>query len=301
MVGVYFMSIDLKREIDYIKRQVRKASRNSIPEEVEEIKRKYFKIEFQNMIRNHFTYFNIHDLYISYNQYFYNKKLPIIKIKKGQRNFFRARIGYNSILGTENGMKKEYIFPYFKEDISAPHWLLARGGRFNHEGVYCLYLSDKIGTCISEIHLQVGQKCTIAEFECTNDISLIDFTKIKDNTEMQCWLNLLTEPIHPDILYKYNITRFLANVLRNINEFGLYIRSTQTEGNNIICYKQGYFEPIKYSSRIYMAKKITYDYDIIEDSIDKCASEGIDYIDCYSNDLSGKNKYLADWIKQKRQ
>lgn len=292
---------DLEREIEYIKRQARKISKNSAPEKTEEIKHKYFESEFQNMINNHFRYLSTSEIYRLYSHYFHNKKLPFINIKKGQKNFFRARIGYNTIWGSEKGISKEFIFPYYDDEISAPPSLLATSGRFNHEGVPCLYLSDRIETCISEIRLQVGQKCTISEFECINDLVLIDLTKLKNNIEMQCWLKLLTEPIHSEVLYKYNITRFLASVLKGVNDTGLYIKSTQSEGNNIICYKDNQFKPIKYSSRIYTAKRITYDYDVVEDSIDEYITKGTDEINSYNDNRSEKFMYLLNWIKHKRQ
>ena len=41
--------------------------------------------------------------------------------------------------------------------------------------------------------------------------------------------------------------------------------STQGEGKNIVCFKEGNFEQIEYSEKMYRAKKISYEYEIVEE------------------------------------
>ena len=51
------------------------------------------------------------------------------------------------------------------------------GGRFNRQGISYLYLADTIETCLAEVHLQIGQNCSVGKFKCKQEIEVIDLTK----------------------------------------------------------------------------------------------------------------------------
>ena len=53
--------------------------------------------------------------------------------------------------------------------MDKPPARFVKGGRFNRQGVSYLYLADNVETCISEIHLQVGQICSIVQFKCIKE------------------------------------------------------------------------------------------------------------------------------------
>lgn len=303
----YFMEEAMKRnlgsEIDAIRNVATNFKSNVNPGTVNQLERFYFETEFENIINNDFMNINPDDLLDIYFEYFKDKKLPVITINKDQI-FYRARIGYNIVPLAIDDLSKDFIIPYYDSDIGAPPPILATGGRFNREGTAYLYLSDDIETCLAEIHLQVGQKCSVSEFVCLNNIELLDLTKFDDDIEMQSWLKILTQPIHRDIVYKYNITRLLADVFKKINNIGIYFKSIQSQGNNIVCFAPELFNPIEYSSKIYTASQINYSFEVVKDSIDEYVEKDIREINSYNErverELENKLEYFEDWVRHKK-
>lgn len=270
----------------------------------DEVERYYFEKEFENLVNHDFMNINPDDLIDIYVDYFKGKNLPLISIKKGQV-YYRARVGYNTVPWAEDDLSKDFIIPYYEKDIDAPPPIYASGGRFNRDGVAYLYLADNVKTCLAEIHLQVGQKCSVSEFECLNDIELVDLTKFSDDIEMQAWIKILTQPIHSEISYKYNITRFLADVLKNINDTGIYFNSVQSVGKNIACFRTNVFKPIKYSSKIYTASKITYETEKVIDSIDEYVKKGTREINTYNEykekEMEERLEYFENWVQYRKE
>lgn len=54
-----------------------------------------------------------------------------------------------------------FILPYYKNEIESPPPIYTTGRRFNRDGISYLYLADTIETCLLEVHLQIGQNCSI--------------------------------------------------------------------------------------------------------------------------------------------
>lgn len=137
-------------------------------------------------------------LFKEYKEYFKAKDLPIKTINP-ETVFYRGRIGNELIHGAEDDYNRCFVLPYYQHEIEAPPPIYTEGGRFNRQGISYLYLADTIDTCLAEIHLQIGQNCSIGEFRCTKPIDMIDLTKFRDDLEMETWLKILTQPIHNGI------------------------------------------------------------------------------------------------------
>lgn len=98
------------------------------------------------------------------------------KIIRAGQTFYRARIGRKEIQGAVDDCNTSFILPYHGKDIGKPPALRTTGGRFNRAGQSFLYLSSDVETAIAEVHLQVGQECSVGEFECIRDVYLVDLS-----------------------------------------------------------------------------------------------------------------------------
>ena len=260
-----------------------------------------FQSDLRRIINDDLMNSNPDSLFEEYKEYFLTKELPTKTIDT-KTVFYRGRIGNEVLYGAEDDYNKSFILPYYRSGIEAPPPIYTEGGRFNRQGISYLYLADTIETCLAEVHLQIGQNCSVGEFKCKKEIEIIDLTKFCGNAEMEVWLNILTQPVHSETKHIYNMTRFLADVFKSINSNGLYFESVQAEGNNIVCFNPALFELVEYSERIYAATKIKYNYQQVTDSIREYAmkSKGKS-ISSHNEDEDEKNnkkfEYLNNWIE----
>ena len=264
-----------------------------------------FQSDLKKIVNDDLTHNNPDSLFEQYREYFKSKILPT-KIIDTNTIFYRGRIGNEVIWGAEDDYNRNFILPYYQKEIKAPPPIYTNGGRFNRQGISYLYLADTIETCLAEIHLQIGQNCSIGEFKCGEQIEVIDLTKFNDDVEIKTWLEILTQPVHDGTKHIYNITRFLADVFKSINNNGIYFESVQAEGHNIVCFEPSLFQLVEYSEKIYTATKIKYVYQQVEDSIREYSKkENSKYINSYNEYEDEKNEkkfeYLNNWIENERQ
>ncbi|KHL93249.1 hypothetical protein QW71_24230 [Paenibacillus sp. IHB B 3415] len=153
--------------------------------------------------------------------------------------------------------------------------------------------------------MQVGQVCSIGEFECLEDIELINLSDFGEDLELKIWYEEITQPVHNEIRHKYFITQFISDVLMKFNKTGLYFKSVQSAGDNIVCYSPEKFRLIQYSEKLYKANKIKYEYDQIEDTIReyvKRTDHRRSISDLNTNDTEENERqveYLLNWIDNK--
>lgn len=276
-------------------------NRCTVEKHKEYIREQSFQANLEKIVNDDLMKNNPDKLFAEYKKHFETKKLPI-KTINDDTVFYRGRIGNEIIYGAEDDLNRSFILPYHKSEIEAPPPMYAKGGRFNRQGISYLYLADTIETCLAEVHLQIGQNCSVAEFKCKKQIELIDFTAFSDDLEMRTWLKILTQPVHHETEHLYNITRFLADVFKDINSNGIYFESVQAKGNNIVCFNPSLFQSVEYSEKIYTATKISYDYCQAEDSIREYAkSKKKRNISSYNERESEKEemkfKYMDNWIE----
>ena len=263
-----------------------------------------FQSDLKKIVNNDLMQNNPDDLFEEYIEYFKGKELPTKRIDK-DTVFYRGRIGNEVIYGAEDDYNKSFILPYYQKEIESPPPIYTKGARFNRQGISYLYLADTIETCLAEVHLQMGQNCSIGEFKCKQQIEVIDLTKFRNDVEMKTWFEILTQPVHDRTEHIYNITRFLADVFKRINGNGIYFESVQAEGYNIVCFKPSLFQLVEFSEKIYSATKIKYSYEQVEDSIREYSKMKKEkYINSYNEDEEEKNimkfEYLYKWIKNER-
>lgn len=277
---------------------------NKFSVEKHRVGNRIFQSDLQKIVNNDLMSNNPDNLFKEYKEYFKTKELPT-KIIDTDTVFYRGRIGDEVIYGAEDDYNRSFLLPYYQHEIEAPPPIYTTGGRFNREGISYLYLADTIETCLAEVHLQIGQNCSIGEFKCKEQMEVIDLTKFHNDLEMETWLKILTQPVHNGTKHIYNITRFLADIFKSINSNGIYFESVQAEGHNIVCFDPSLFQLVEYSEKIYAATKIKYVYQQVEDSIREYSKNGKNkYINSYNEYEEEKNekkfKYLNDWIENER-
>lgn len=264
-----------------------------------------FQSDLIEIVNDDLMHNNPENLFEEYKEYFKIKELPTKTIDTNTV-FYRGRIGNEIIYGAEDDYNRNFILPYYQKGIEAPPPIYTDGGRFNRQGISYLYLADTIETCLAEVHLQIGQNCSIGEFRCKEQMEVIDLTKFSKDSEIGVWLKIMTQPVHNGTKHIYNITRFLADVFKSINSKGIYFESVRAEGYNIVCFEPSLFQVVEYSEKIYTATKIKYDYQQVEDSIREYSknSKG-KYISSYNEYENEKNEkkfeYLNEWIKNERE
>lgn len=296
----------LSNKIEHAKNISAALANCTIERHKEYVKRYSLQSDLTKIVNDDLMQNNPDSLFEEYKEYFKTKELPTKTIDT-DTVFYRGRIGNEVIYGAEDDHNRSFVLPYYQHGIEAPPPIYTEGGRFNRQGISYLYLADTIETCLAEVHLQIGQNCSVGEFRCNEPIEVIDLTKFSDDVEMETWLKILTQPIHNGTKHLYNITRFLSDVFKSINGNGIYFESVQSEGHNIVCFVPSLFRLVEYSEKIYTATKIKYTYQQCEDSIreysKKANSKDISSYNEYEEEQNNKKfEYLNNWIEhEKRQ
>ncbi|MHC6181064.1 RES family NAD+ phosphorylase [Clostridium sp. JNZ X4-2] len=297
--------MSLSDKIEKAKRMAEALANCAIEKHKEFVWNHSFQSDLKKIVNDDLMHNNPDNLFEEYKEYFKTKALPT-KIIATDTVFYRGRIGNEVIYGAEDDYNRSFILPYYQHGIEAPSPIYTNGGRFNRQGISYLYLADTIETCLAEVHLQIGQNCSIGEFKCKEQMEVIDLTRFDNNVEIETWLKILTQPVYNGTEHIYNITRFLADIFKSINSNGIYFESVQAEGHNIVCFDTSLFQLVEYSEKIYAATKIKYAYQKVEDSIQEYSKNGKNkYINSYNEYENEKNEkkfeYLNDWIENKRE
>ena len=258
----------------------------------------YFKIELSKKIERHLRDNNPDKLLLEYRTLFSTKEFNKKIIKSGQK-FYRGRIGHDTIRGAIDDCNQEFVVPYNCKDIEVAPSLYTSGGRFNRASTSYLYLATDIETCLAEVHLQVGQLCSIGEFECIEEIELINLSNFADDLELKAWYEIITQPVYDSIKYKYFITQFMSEVLMQFNSNGLFFKSVQSEGENIVCFKPDKFKLVKFSEKLYKADKIKYSFNEYEDTIRKYSERDDSYLlNPYNSNDDDENEKKFNYMEE---
>lgn len=297
--------MSLSNKIEKAKRMAEALTNCTIEKHKEFVLNYSFQSDLKKIVNDDLMHNNPDNLFEEYKEYFKTKTLPT-KMIDTDKVFYRGRIGNEVIYGAEDDYNRSFILPYYQHGIEAPPPIYTNGGRFNRQGISYLYLADTIETCLAEVHLQIGQNCSVGEFKCKEQMEVIDLTRFDNNVEIETWLKILTQPVHNGTEHIYNITRFLADIFKSINRNGIYFESVQAEGHNIVCFDPSLFQLVEYSEKIYAATKIKYAYQQVEDSIQEYSENGKNkYISSYNEYENERNEkkfeYLNDWIENKRE
>lgn len=268
--------------------------------------RDIYTIQFNEELESLCLRYNPSELIPELTEIIKEYKFPTKTIYKNQKaTFYRARIGKKTVPAGIDDCNATLIIPYHGKDIGKPPALRTEGGRFNRNGTSYLYLSTNLKTCIAEVHLQVGQECSVGAFRCINKVKLIDLSKHFNRPEIDIWRDFLLQPIHREINYLYKMTQLITDVFVQLGVSGIYFDSTQTKGKNIVCFKDNCFELIEFSEKIYKADKIDYKISLVEDSIRKYyKSKNYNMFYSFNQEDDEENeseiKHFELWIENER-
>jgi len=169
---------------------------NCTDEQHKEFVWKYsFQSDLKKIVNDDLMNNNPDNLFEDYKEYFRSKKLPS-KIIDTDKVYYRGRIGNDVIYGAEYDHNRSFILPYYQKGIEAPPPIYTEGGRFNRQGISYLYLADSVETCLAEVHLQIGQNCSVGEFKCKEQVEVINLTGLNKDVEIETWIEILTQPVH---------------------------------------------------------------------------------------------------------
>lgn len=236
----------------------------------------------------------------------FNEVIKEQSIEIGEE-FFRARVGNDILEAAIDDLDILENIPYWGSAIEAPPSKFVKGGRFNREGISYLYLADNVETCISEIHLQVGQICSVAKFKCKKKGVYVLIEKDQLNEGQKNFYSgyndvslydVLTKPVHSQIKEYYLVTQFFSDVFKTLGYDGLIFPSTQGTGKNIVSFSKKNFKFIKYSEQMVKAKKTSYEFEFVPDGYKKYSD--YDTLLNYSNvSEDEKREQKLDYIMNK--
>lgn len=176
-------------------------------------------------------------------QSFTNKLLSFIQFLEHRyetnTSFYRSRI-------TDNH------FPIKKENMGKPPKEKTRSGRANPSGISYLYLASDISTAISETRPHVGHYVTVAQFNTTMPLKVIDLRNPKESIspfefeedalkilhsflEFLCALgDELSRPVIPDKgVLDYVPSQYICEFIKSNNYDGVVYNSSLDDGYNI--------------------------------------------------------------------
>ena len=200
-----------------------------------------------------------------YNRYFYDGASQAFfdalistrgsRVKKCNSGTFlwRAQIGYkikNEI--AKDGIAQDLKLP-FDFDRMIPRRKQAKAGRANPPGIPHLYLATTKETAMAEVRPWIGSIISVAEFETTKELSIIDcftdnlakgyFTNDKPTAKMKeqkVWADInqaFSKPISVEEQdTDYVPTQIIAEFFRRHGYDGIFYKSMLGEGLNVVLF-----------------------------------------------------------------
>lgn len=168
-------------------------------------------------------------------------------IKKGESEYFRARISDQSGLKPEN--------------MGAPPIHLTSAGRANSQGIRCLYLASDLETTIHEIRARDLDYVSVGKFKATKDLKIVDLANLDKISPFNIgvfdieWFAInmailkkiskeIAKPLRrQDSDLDYLPSQYIADYIKSLGYDGISYRSTlHKEGVNYAIFDPKKFE-----------------------------------------------------------
>lgn len=163
--------------------------------------------------------------------------------------------------------------------MGAPPYQLASHGRANPAGIPYLYLASSKVTAISEIRPHPGQVVTVADFEISQAVNIIDLRnpkysvspfEISDEDQLSLLIRdikfleklgeELAKPVVPEaVSYGYSHTQYLCEYVKKAGYDGVMYKSSAGNGNNLALFKPSLGHATTTESHIISGVKIQVD------------------------------------------
>lgn len=189
--------------------------------------------------------------------------------------YYRARIG-SQLKASNFDWKKmrheeEFHEAYRGKDIGAPPIHLASGGRINRPGVSYLYLASDVETAISEVRPHPGENVSVGRFKAHSNLQIADFSQHELTEELLSDDGLdileliiaiedaLSVTVSPSMNKQYNITQFIAEIVRKLGFDGLAFKSSVGSGKNFVLFNPDNFGCVEGSDLVFKVSSVTYE------------------------------------------
>jgi RES domain-containing protein len=160
-------------------------------------------------------------------------------IPAGSR-FWRAQLGHRLIVDKKSGERLPAPHP---EERMRPLSDRAIEGRVNPKGIPCLYFATSPDVAMSEVRPWIGSSISLAAFETTRDLKLVDCSQpepraAQQSMEDRVWAEIndaFAEPVvQSDTTGDYAATQILAELFRREGSDGVIYKSAfTTRGLNL--------------------------------------------------------------------
>jgi hypothetical protein len=140
--------------------------------------------------------------------------------------------------------------------MKKPPQKVATNGRANPHGIPYLYVASTIETAISEIRGHKGESVTVAEFQISRKLELVDLREpintispfaLNDENEIELLYknmpyltllgNELSKPVIPrEANIEYLPTQYLCELLKHTGYHGIIFKSSISDGNNYVIF-----------------------------------------------------------------
>jgi hypothetical protein len=163
----------------------------------------------------------------------------IRQVPAGSR-FWRAQLGHRLIVDEKSGERLPAPHP---EERMRPLSDRAIEGRVNPKGIPCLYFATSPEVAMSEVRPWLGSSISLAAFETTRDLKLIDCLQsepvaAQQSMENRVWAEIneaFAEPVvQSDTTGDYAATQILAELFKKDGADGVIYKSAfTTKGLNL--------------------------------------------------------------------
>ncbi|SFL76469.1 RES family NAD+ phosphorylase [Halanaerobium salsuginis] len=192
-----------------------------------------------------------------------------IKLEVG-KEIWRVRVKGDGVI---SGEPKSYM-----KEMGPPPLNKASNNRMSPAGIPYMYVADNREVCISEIKPNVGDKIWLGKFILTQELKILDLTKIPsfkikslfdpDYTHDIRWgkdflkgfIEEISKPLSPyDVMLEYVPTQLFSEYIRSLDYNGIkYYSSQSEEGSNytLFCGPDSDAYQSKYISRDYFKNKL---------------------------------------------
>lgn len=164
-----------------------------------------------------------------------------------------------------------------------------------------MYLSSNIETCIAELRLEVGEKCSVGKFYCKKVFNYVDFTSNANDYLFDIVKKNLLAPVHSENKRYYLLTQSIAKVFKNLYFHGICYPSTQVnsvKNYNVVCFYPKDFKFIYFSDEIYTVKSINYLYDKLNESYKNYYDYDL-LLNFENQDELKRKEYFFEYLKNK--
>lgn len=166
-----------------------------------------------------------------------------------------------------------------KKMVGMPPKEQAKSGRANPEGIPYLYLANNLETAIAEVRPWIGVPITVAKFELTETVMVINFSSFHERSildyldeDVESSLNRLSFFLYlgeelstptslEDSYLDYLPTQYLAEVIKNQGYQGIIYDSSLGNAQNIVLFNQDCVEVE--STELHVITHINYGFNYL--------------------------------------